>query len=67
MRLEPNESGHYPCPHCNKILTAIVKTWLPGITDYICHSCKKGFKVRNKSQPFFEVCRPINLCKLVNI
>jgi len=46
MRLEPNEHGNYPCPYCGYILTAIFREWLPGITDYICHHCQIGFKIK---------------------
>jgi len=44
-KLEPNESGNYPCPYCNHTLTPIFKVWLHCVTDYICHTCQIGFKV----------------------
>lgn len=47
-KLEPNEYGNYPCPHCDFILTPILREWMnpPRITDYICHRCKIGFKIK---------------------
>jgi len=46
-RLEPNKYGNYPCPYCGHILTGIYREWTkpPRITDYICHWCKRGFRV----------------------
>ena len=47
-KLEPNESGNYPCPYCNHILTPIFRVWLLRVTDYICHWCQIGFKIAIK-------------------
>ena len=48
--LEPNEHGNYPCPYCDFILTPILREWMnpPAVTDYICHHCQIGFKIRLK-------------------
>ena len=46
--LEPNEHGNYPCPYCKRILTAILREWIPAVTDYICHKCQIGFKIKLK-------------------
>lgn len=45
-KLELDEYGNYPCPYCNNILTPILREWMPAITDYICHHCQKGFRIR---------------------
>lgn len=45
MKLEPDMNGHLLCPYCFRILTPIVREWIPAITDYICHWCQIGFKV----------------------
>lgn len=50
MKLNPNENGNFPCPYCGNILTAIFKEWLQYVTDYICHRCQKGFKVRKEEE-----------------
>ena len=47
-KLEPNEHGNYPCPYCTHILTAIIKVWIPEISDYICHRCQIGFEIKVK-------------------
>lgn len=48
--LEPNEYGNMPCPYCDKIFTPILREWMkpPRVTDYICHWCKMGFKIKPK-------------------
>ncbi len=50
MKLEPNEHGNYPCPHCGRILTAILREWMnpPAVTDYLCLKEQIGFKVALK-------------------
>ena len=48
-RLEPNEWGNYPCPHCTHILTPIVREWMnPPEVNYICHRCKILFVMKIK-------------------
>ena len=51
-KLEPNEYGNYPCPYCNFILTPILREWMnpPAVTDYVCHRCQIGFKMRLKTK-----------------
>ena len=46
--LEPNEHGNYPCPYCDFILTPILREWMnpPAVTNYICHHCQIGFKIK---------------------
>ena len=47
-KLNPNKYGNYPCPHCSNILTPILREWMkpPMVTDYICHHCQVGFKIK---------------------
>lgn len=48
--LEPNEHGVLLCPYCDWALTGIVREWMkpPAITDYVCHHCQIGFKIKVK-------------------
>ena len=50
MILKPNEHGNLLCPYCFFALTPILREWLkpPQVTDYICHRCQKGFKIKIK-------------------
>ncbi|KKL75797.1 hypothetical protein LCGC14_2051290 [marine sediment metagenome] len=47
-KLEPNENGNYLCPYCTRVLTPVIKEWIPAVTDHICHWCKIRFNVFKK-------------------
>ena len=49
--LEPDKNGNYECPYCpNKSMVPILREWMnpPIVTDYICHHCQIGFKIKIK-------------------
>ena len=48
--LEPTPEGHYLCPYCSELLTAILREWMkiPAI-DYVCHNCQKIFVIKRKN------------------
>ena len=52
QKLIPNEYGHQLCPYCHRTLVPILREWMssPVVTDYICHHCQIGFKVRLKGR-----------------
>ena len=47
-----DKNGHYHCPHCDQIVTAILATWLPGVTGYVCHHCQIKFDIDIKEVIF---------------
>ena len=53
--LNPNEQGHQLCPYCHNTLVPILREWMnpPMVTDYICHHCQKGFKIKLKGIEVF--------------
>lgn len=49
-QLKPDKGGHLLCPYCGYILTPLVRMWLKGHTDYVCHRCKIRFDVFQKQK-----------------
>jgi len=47
-KLIPNEQGHQLCPYCHRTLVPVLREWMkpPVVTDYICHHCQIGFKIK---------------------